>query len=130
MNYNKKLDIAIFILSINLLIFTLLTILLQCNHKYYSWIVSIFVLNIQTILYCTFISWKFYKKQKIYKHYIISVIITSFLSGLMMWFHRTLATFDLLTVILILFAAQISSVCDIIIYKSVCETFIAYKKMV
>ena len=130
MNYNKKLDTILSILCINVIIFTLLGTLLLQFHKYYSWIISIFVLNIQTILYYTFISWKFYKKQHVYKHYLISVVLTSIFTGIIMLLHRSLVTYDLMTVIIIFIVAQVGSICDIIIYRSVRETFITYKKMV
>jgi len=130
MNYNNKLDIILAVLCINLIIFTLLGVLLNNINKYYSWIVSIFVLNIQTVIYYTFISWKFYKRQRVYKYYLISVILTSFLSGMMMLLHRSLINYDLMYVIIILLVSQVASLFDIIIYQNIKETFIAYKKSV
>ncbi len=47
-----------------------------------------------------------------------------------MWLHRNLVTFDLLSVIIMLLAVQIASIFDIIVYRSVRETFITYKKSV
>ena len=130
MNYNTKLNTILSILTINFIVLTLFWILLVNVHKYYYWIVSIIILNIQTIIYYTFISWKFYKSQCVYKHYLVSVIFTSILTGLMMWLHRNLVTFDLLSVIIMLLAVQIASIFDIIVYRSVRETFITYKKSV
>jgi drug/metabolite transporter (DMT)-like permease len=130
MNYNNKLDIILAVLCINLIIFTLLGVLLNNINKYYSWIVSIFVLNIQTVIYYTFISWTFYKRQRVYKYYLISVILTSFLSGMMMLLHRSLINYDLMYVIIILLVSQVASLFDIIIYQNIKETFIAYKKSV
>lgn len=127
---DKKVDLIIYVFTINIFIFTLLGSLLVFFNKYYAWIISIFVLNIQTILYYNFISWKFYQTQRIYKYYLVSVIITSLLSSIMMWLHRRLAQYDTLYVILILLCAQLASILDVLIYRSIRKISIVNKKCV
>lgn len=127
---DNKVDLIIYVLSINIITFTLLGTLLSIFNKSVGWIISIFVLNIQTILYYNLISWKFYKTQCIYKYYLISVIVTSFLSGLMMWLHRSSKIYDTLYVVYILLCSQFTSILDVLIYRSIRKMATSNKKSV
>jgi hypothetical protein len=128
---NRKTDLIIYILLINVFIFsTLYLSFISINNKLYAWIISIFLLNIQTLLFCSMISWQFYNKQCIYTYYLSSIIITALFSSILMWAFLYKFVVDIPLLIIIFISTQLASTLDLFIYNQIHRTYINHKKRV
>ena len=109
------------VLMINISIITLLRLSLYFKNASYVWFSSILLLNIQTFLTTSIISFPFYSYHKIYRFYLTSVIITSILSGFLFLLYISKYHLDISIILIIIYLGLLVNIFDLVVFKTIYE---------
>jgi hypothetical protein len=119
--FKCNINFILLILIINVVIITLLKLSLNLFKPSNIWFISIILLNIQTLLTTSIISYPFYNYHRIYRFYLTSIIITSIFSGFLFWFYVNNTKLDIIIVIISIYLGLIVNILDLVVFRTIYE---------
>jgi len=130
LKFKCNINFILLILIINTIIITLLKLSLHLFKPTNIWFFSIILLNIQTLLTTSAISYPFYNYHRIYRFYLTSIILTSILSGFLFWFYINNTKLDIIIIIIFIYLGLIVNILDLVVFRTIYEISYRYNNFI